>query len=144
MVLANYIRYRIELRKQKKDARELEKKAPPDSAEAAESGQWADYMRDVELSDQWRSLIITQYLERQADSLGVLLPSRSDKEVYARVAWDDHPDEPYYLTPSGLKIVRDAVREEQKHRREFWGFWITSLTGLGGVIIGVLSLWPKS
>lgn len=144
MILANYIRYRIELRKQKKDARELEKKAPPDSAEAVESGQWANYMRDVELSDQWRSLIITQYLERQADSLGVLLPSRSDKEIYARVAWDDHPDEPYYLTPSGLKIVRDAVREEQKHRREFWGFWITSLTGLGGVIIGVLSLWPKS
>lgn len=143
MILANYIRYRIELRKQKKDARALEKKAPPDCEQAVESGEWANYMRHVELSDQWRSLIITQYLERQADSLGVFLPSRSDKEIYARVDWDDHPDEPYYLTPSGLKAVRDAVREEQKHRREFWGFWITSLTGLGGVIIGVLSLWPS-
>ncbi|WP_212810922.1 hypothetical protein [Pseudomonas sp. Ost2] len=143
MFFYNYIKYRVELRKQKKDAKELEKKAPPDCEQAYESGQWADYMQKVELSDQWRSLLITRYLEREADSLGVFLPSRSNAELYARVAWDDHPDEPYYLLPPGLKVVRDAVREERKHRREFWGFWITSFTGLGGVIIGVLSLWPK-
>ncbi|MNL14868.1 hypothetical protein D3C87_1358290 [compost metagenome] len=143
MLFTNYIKYRVELSKQKKDAKELEKHAPPDCEEAHASGLWADYIQKVELSDQWRSLIITQYLERKADSLGVQLPSRSNADVYARVAWDDHPDEPYYLTPAGLKVVRDAVREEQKHRREFWGFWITSFTGLGGVIIGVLSVWPK-
>lgn len=143
MFFYNYFKYRVELRKQKKGAKELEKKAPPDCEQAHESGQWTDYMQEVELSDQWRSLLVTQYLEREADSLGVLLPSRSNAELYARVAWDDHPDEPYYLLPAGLKVVREAVREERKHRREFWGFWIASFTGLGGVIIGVLSLWPK-
>lgn len=143
MLFTNYIKYRIELRKQKKDAQELERNAPPDSEEAHETGQWAGYMQKVEQSDQWRSLVITQYLEREADSLGVSLPSRSNREIYARVAWDDHPDEPYYLTPTGLKLVRDAVREEQKHRRDLWAFWIASCTGLGGVIIGVLSVWPK-
>lgn len=143
MILASYIRYRIELRKQKREARQLERNAPPNSAQAFENGEWANYSRYLDLSDQWRSLIITQYLERQADSLGVLLPSRSNTDFYTRVAWDDHPDEPYYFTDAGMRIVRDAVREEQKHHREFWGFWITSFTGLGGVIIGVLSLWPK-
>ncbi|HGM5580801.1 TPA: hypothetical protein ACKP22_002488 [Pseudomonas putida] len=143
MVLPNYIRYRYDLYRQKQADRALQKKGAPFGEEAEETGEAAEYQRQVELSEQWRALIQTDYYRRKAEALLVALPEESDATMYSRVSWDDAEDEPLYLTPLGLRTVKSALREEQRHRREVLGFWIASLTGVGGVIIGVLSVWPK-
>lgn len=143
MVLPNYIRYRYDLHRQRQADRALKAKGAPFGEEATETGEADEYYRQIELSEQWRALIQTNYYRRKAEALLVPLPEESDVNMFSRVAWDDAEDEPLYLTPLGLRTVRAAIREEEKHRREVFGFWFASFTGLGGVIIGVLSVWPK-
>lgn len=138
-MLPNYIQYRYELFKQKKAAKSLSKSEPPDSEQSYESGEMADYIHRWELSEQWRASIQTNYYRRKAESLLVQMPEESDSAMFARVDWDDHPDEPYYLTPLGLRTVRDSIRAEQKHKREAVGYWFGIAVGLIGAITGLVS-----
>ncbi|KQT68019.1 MULTISPECIES: hypothetical protein [Pseudomonas] len=138
-MLPNYIQYRYELFKQKRAANALLKSEPPDSENSYETGEMADYVRRWELSEQWRALIQTNYYRRKAESLLVQMPEESDSAMFARVDWDDHPDEPYYLTPLGLRTVRDSIRAEQKHKREAVGYWFGIAVGLIGAITGLVS-----
>ncbi|PAA12410.1 hypothetical protein [Pseudomonas fragi] len=138
-MLPNYIQYRYELFKQKKAAKSLSISEPPDSEQSYESGEMADYVHRWELSEQWRASIQTNYYRRKAESLLVQMPEEVDSTMYSRVDWNDHPDEPYYLTPLGLKTVRDSIRVEQKHRRESVGYWFGIVVGLIGAITGLVS-----
>jgi hypothetical protein len=144
MRLPNYIRYRVELRKQQKHATELRKNEPPDCETAHEYGQWAEYEHQLELSDQWLARILTVYYLRRAESLLVNPPDINDPLMARKTDWNDHPDEPHFMTELGLQTIKMSIREEEKHRREVAGFWLTSLTGLIGAAIGLISVWPKS
>jgi hypothetical protein len=139
----NYLKYRLELRKQRIHAEDLEKKAPDDCEQNHENGALGNYFRQLENSEQWRALIQTEYFIQEAERLLVPIPEYSDKTMYSRVEWDDHPDEPYYLTAIGLKSLKASVREEKKHRREIAAFWMSSLTGLIGVTIGLITIISK-
>ena len=140
-MLPNYIQYRYDLLRQKRSAKALAKKEPQNCEQSHESGAMQSYHRDLELSDQWRALIQTDYYRRKAESLLVEIPGINDAGMYSRVEWDDHPDEPYYLTPAGLKVVKAAIREEQKHRRESIGYWFAIAVGLIGAITGLVSVF---
>jgi hypothetical protein len=144
MRLPNYIRYRVELRKQKEHAAGLRKNEPPDCESAYEQGQWAEYEHQLELSDQWLARILTVYYLRRAESLLVKVPDINDPLIARKTDWDDHPDEPYFMTELGLDTIKRSIREEEKHRREIAGFWLTSLTGLIGAAIGLISIWHNS
>lgn len=139
----NYLKYRLELRKQKKHAEELRKKAPEDCEQNQENGTFNDYFHQMESSEQWRALIQTEYFIREAERLLVPIPEYSDKTMYSRVEWDDHPDEPYYLTELGLKTLKAAVRDEKKHRRDIAAFWMSASTGLIGATIGLITIISK-
>ncbi len=139
----NYLKYRLELRKQKKHAEELRKKAPEDCEQNQENGAFNDYFHQMEGSEQWRALIQTEYFIREAERLLVPIPEYSDKTMYSRVEWDDHPDEPYYLTELGLKTLKAAVRDEKKHRRDIAAFWMSASTGLIGATIGLITIISK-
>lgn len=143
MVLPNYIQYRYDLYRQKKADRALRKNPPPDSEQAHENGDIQQYVHELELSEQWRAIIQTDYYRRKAEALLVQMPPEDDASMYSRVGWDDHHDMYRYLTPLGLRTVRASIREEQKHRRDVLGFWIAGVTGLGGIVIGIISVWPK-
>lgn len=140
-MLPSYIQYRFELFKQKKAAKALLESEPPDSEQSYETGEMADYVHRWELSEQWRASIQTKYYRRNAESLLVQMPDELDSTMFARVDWEDHPDEPYYLTPLGLKTVRDSIRAEQKHRRESVGYWFGIAVGLIGAITGLVSVF---
>ena len=140
-MLPNYIQYRYDLFRQKRSAKALEKTAPLDCEESRETGALQEYFRREELSEQWRALIQTDYYRRKAESLLIDMPDTNDPTMYSRVGWEDHPDEPYYLTPAGLKVVKATVREEQKHRREAVGYWFGILVGLIGAITGLVSVF---
>ena len=142
-MLPNYVQYRVELFKHRRDANALRKSEPPDSEQSYESGEMAEYVRRWELSEQWRASIQTSYYRRKAESLLVQMPDESDSTMFSRVDWNDHPDEPYYLTPLGLRTVRDLIRAEQKQRRESVGYWFGIAVGLIGAITGLVSAFKS-
>jgi hypothetical protein len=45
-----------------------------------------------------------------------------------------------YLSVEGMRELRREIRIEQKERSEVARAWLTSLTGLGGVIVAILAL----
>lgn len=50
---------------------------------------------------------------------------------------------PELLSPQGIKYLRDKIREEERAGREVWkdrAAIISGLTGLGGVVIGIISV----
>jgi len=94
----------------------------------------------VRAASDWLEVLKTRQLRRRATRLGVSFPSQGEPGMYDFMEWDDDHEESAFLTESGYAEVRRRIREEEKYRREVWGFWIASLTGLLGTLIGVLSL----
>lgn len=136
----NYLRYRLALRKHAKAEKELEKSYPPNLSNDFDSGQFNDYIRGEDQVYQWKMLIQTEYFRNKADVLNVPMPDPSDKEMYDSVEWDDDPQQPKYLTGKGVRSIRAAVREEEKHRREASGYWFGIVVGVIGALTGLISV----
>lgn len=82
----------------------------------------------------------TRYLLRVAHRLIVPIPSYSDEENWE----DSNYDGMRYLVPGAIHKLRTAIRAEQKLRRETILMWlpaIGAITGLLGVIIGLVAVW---
>lgn len=60
--------------------------------------------------------------------------------MYGQVEWDDDESQPCYLTDVGVKLMRDRIRAEKKHRREVAAFWVTSVVGVLGAVTGMISI----
>lgn len=100
-------------------------------------GSWA---QDAAKNDQWRRLIVTRFLRFEADRFGVDLPNTKQQGMYGQVEWDDDESQPYYLTDVGMRLTRDGIRSEKKHRREVAAFWVTSVVGVIGALTGMISV----
>jgi len=135
----NYIQYRIDLRKQNKAQRALDKTRPAETQENYDSGALDFVAREEDGLFEWKRLIQTEYYRRKADNLLVQMPNVTDEAMYQQVEWDKDPKEPRYLTDEGLRVVRKAIREEQKHKREAFGYWFGIAVGLIGAITGLVS-----
>ncbi|NMG71820.1 hypothetical protein [Parazoarcus communis] len=100
------------------------------------TGDWGA----VQAAENWLAVIVTRHLSRRAAKLDVPMPSRDEPEMYRSMEWDYDNNETAFLTERGIFEVKARIREEEKHRREVFGFWVTTITGLLGATIGVLSL----
>lgn len=137
--LPNYVQYRLELQKQSKAQKELDKKRPAESLQSHESGEQQYYdMQDEELYE-WKRLIQTRYYRNHADKLAVPMPGFDEDGMYVTVDWDKNNKQPRYLTDKGLKVVRSAIREEEKLRREAFGYWFGIAVGLIGALTGLVA-----
>jgi hypothetical protein len=96
----------------------------------------ADYfmVRD-EYEDQIDSLV-TRHLTQQAERYLLPVPEYSD-ELWRESKTSLHAR---YLTRMGMVQLQTLIREYEKHERERVGFWITSLVGVLGGIIGVVGV----
>lgn len=143
MLFWETIKLRLVLKKIRKIEIEHNSKLPtgPDEDIAfGESGVWQEHFKTADNIYEWRQLELTSYLEKAADELLVVLPSKKKSEFWTRVEWDDDPAEPYYLTLKGVAEAKRAIREEQKARREAIAFWIPIVFGCTGLLMGVLAL----
>lgn len=136
----NYLKYRLALRRNAKAQKNLEKIYPPNLSDDFDSGQFNDYIRREDQVYQWKMLIQTEYFRNKADILNVPMPDPSDKELYDTVEWDDDPKQPKYLTDKGALAIRSAIREEEKHRREAFGYWFGIVVGVIGALTGLISV----
>lgn len=137
--LPNYIQYRLELLKQSKAQKVFEKNRPAETHEAYESGHLQSYDMQGDDLYEWKRLIQTRYYRNKADSLLVQMPSFEVEGMYERVEWDKDNKQPRYLTDEGLRVVRSAIREEQKHRREAVGYWFGMAVGVIGAMTGLVA-----
>lgn len=137
--MISYFRYKLLLRKIAKAEEELEKKSPPNTQEAHDRGEVQYYIQESNDLYEWRRLVQTEYYRKIADRLLVQMPSIEDETMYEQVEWENDPKQPRYLTEKGFKAIRDAIREERKHRREAFGYWFGIVVGVIGALTGLVS-----
>lgn len=137
--MISYFRYKLLLRKIAKHEEQLEKRAPPNTREAHENGQVQNYVQESNNLYEWKRLVQTERYRKIADRLLVQMPSIEDGAMYEQVEWDNDPKQPRYLTDKGFKAIRDAIREERKHRREAFGYWFGIVVGVIGALTGLVS-----
>ncbi|GFM87791.1 hypothetical protein PSCICO_31900 [Pseudomonas cichorii] len=138
--MLSYFRYKLLLRKIEKHLQDLDKRKPLNTVEAHESGEMGVYIEESNDLYEWKRLVQTDYYRKKADKLLVQMPSIEDATMYEQVEWDKDPKQPRYLTDKGFKEIRDAVREEQKHRREAFGYWFGISAGIIGALTGLVSV----
>jgi hypothetical protein len=134
MWLPRYLRLRWDLRKVKLEEQKLNKHILDTNSDVEAYVRWQDNVYE------WRQMVLTTYWVSKAESFAIELPSWS-KETHGRVDWENDESQPWYLHPEGISIVRAAVREEQKHRREAYAFWVTGVLGLIGAATGFLAVY---
>jgi hypothetical protein len=102
-----------------------------------------DWQSDFDLLREEIGVAETNLIIRQGEKYGVGVPVQMgnfgvwiEGRAYAN----------HYLSPDAVSNMRAAIRDEKKARWEVWARWVpvfSALTGLGGVIIGLLSFLNK-
>jgi len=141
--LPDALRFQIEIRLCRAAQEKMEKNSPPNTRAAHESGAVSQYVQEMSELYQWRRDLITREYRRKLDRLSVPMPSYRDDRYWEMVDCAVTGEVIRCLSADGEVAARAALREEQKHRREVKAFWLTWITGLGGILIGVISVWPK-
>ncbi|AMS20637.1 hypothetical protein C4J95_2891 [Pseudomonas orientalis] len=135
--------FKIALRRCRRAEEQLHKTAPPNTRAAESSGAIYEYMREsLDLFQERRSLISNNY-RRMADVLNVPMPDFEDEKMWERIENDYTGRTSRTLTVAGELATIAIIREAQKHRREVRAFWLTWFTSLGGILIGIISVWKK-
>jgi hypothetical protein len=142
MFEAIQLRNRVRNLQRERDRALVEPSQKNTAAEAAkaedERTQWmADYfMVKDEYEDQIDSLV-TRYLTRQAELYMLPIPDYSDE-----LLWRESKTSlsARYLTRVGKLQLQTVIREHERQERDRLGFWITSLVGVLGGIIGVIGV----
>lgn len=139
---ANWV-YKRALRRCRRAEEKLQKTAPPNTRAAESSGAIYEYRwESLDLFQERRSLI-SNYYRRRADALSVPMPDIDDETMWEKIENDYTGRTTRTLTTAGELATISIIREAEKHRREVKAFWLTWVTGMGGILIGVISVWPK-
>lgn len=135
--------FRLELRECRRAEEKLRKTAPPNTSESQQNGSIYEYQRESLDLFQLRRSIITSNYRRIADGLSVPMPDFAESAMWERIENDFTGRTTWALTTAGELATITIIREAEKHRREVKAFWLTWFTGMGGILIGVISVWPK-
>jgi hypothetical protein len=134
-------RYRIELKRARAAEAALNASSPADTQEAYESGAIHSYLVEMSDAHQWRRTLITAEYRRRAEALSVPFPAYQDNVFWEEVENELTQQSIRCLSAQGESLVKAAIREEQKHRREAVGYWFTLVLGLIGAITGLVSVF---
>ncbi|MBD8601479.1 hypothetical protein IFT80_02360 [Pseudomonas sp. CFBP 8771] len=134
-------RHRIEMAQARRLEALLIAASPPDTREAHESGAVQCYMQEMSEIHQWRRELITANYRRKADALSVLFPGYQDEVYWEEVENELTQQTLRCLSPKGEAMLKAAIREERKHRREAVGYWFGIAVGLIGAITGLVSVF---
>ncbi|HET9305304.1 MAG TPA: hypothetical protein VFO46_04690 [Candidatus Sulfotelmatobacter sp.] len=130
----SYDKKRKALKKQKADPAKFAELATDEYCEINDIDGGIDYAISNKLLDEARGLDVN-------------IPGHDQVGV-----WINHEDgELNWLSPQGRTLVRRSIDEEKTRRRESKAWWwktviipaITALTGLAGVITGLIAIMKK-
>jgi len=116
--------YKRRLRKLQKERSQIERRSRSElNAATGEDrqrlqAQWSsDYYFVQEEIDELQS----DYLLQQAERLDISTPIRATGEFWELM---NHAGDRLILTARGREEIRAKIRNEQKHAREAWGFYL--------------------
>ena len=103
-----------------------------------------DYRFEIELHDEDEDAYLTKRLLAKARRLRVSIPHRYNNDNAESEYWyRGQYTGGWYLTTSGISILRDAIRCEEKARYEShapWLAWLSGFTGVIGALTGLIAL----
>lgn len=134
-------RHRIEMAQARRQEALLIAASPPNTREAHESGAVQCFMQEMSELHQWRRELITADYHRKADALSVPFPSYQEEAYWEEVDNQLTQQILRCLSPRGEALVRAAIREERRHRREAVGYWFGIVIGVIGAISGLISVF---
>jgi hypothetical protein len=151
--MLDYLRFRYELWQCDRWARRISKKFDKERKEAKARGAKSDElegitsreMSELHWNDEDLMVAHTRRLSKMAHKLMIEVGGRWDPET--KDDWEEGQQVYQYLTPKGMKKLREAIRAEQKARREMFLMWvpvIAGFTGLVGAATGLIALLVKS
>lgn len=131
-----------------KEYRKLQAKARKEKEEEEINRLIHEEMWETDLINDEILQLQSRYLLNKAEKY--LLPKPEFKSQDG--AWEQSEiTGKWRLNQPALSELKTVVRNEQKQLRDRWQSWLTSLsvfigalTGLAGVLIGLLSVWPNS
>lgn len=132
-------RFRMELEECRAHIKLVEKSRPADD----ENGDMYGFYCEISDAYQWRRILITDNYRRLTEALSVPMPDFRDSKLWEPVESGMTEQSVNCLTPAGEHAAIAIISEARKHRRDVVSFWLTGLTGIGGVIIGIVSILAK-
>ncbi len=113
---------------------------PPNTQEAHDYGLHHNYYCEMSDLIQDRRMLITKNYRRQIEGLSMPMPDPADPKLWEDVESGITQQSERCLTKAGEHAAISIIREAKKYRRDAITAWCTALTGLGGTVIGVLSM----
>ncbi|MFJ2527872.1 hypothetical protein [Pseudomonas helmanticensis] len=136
---ASYL-FKVRLRELDELGDRIWSERPPNTQEAHDAGlqhsfycEWSDLTQD-------RRVLITKNYRRLIENLSMPMPDPADPKLWEDVESGFTQQSERCLTMAGEHAAISIIREARKYRRDALMAWCTALTGLGGSVIGVLSL----
>jgi hypothetical protein len=140
-----YFKYRKGLRSLNKEVAKLEQEYT--DAENSYNGEddrgHLNYLASQQMElDIWIEYRKTLYFKSKADALLIPMPPVEDATMYTSQDVGEASDV-NILTLNGIHYLKNKIREEHKAKRDVIAFYLTSCTGLIGVVIGLVSVLKK-
>jgi len=133
-----WLSYRYQLARLHRQRKRIERGWAKARAKAKSESKDQEELRDIaflaqheieELEEDIR-LLETRYLTALAERHLLPIPQREEAEVTGR----------YMFSRETIKQLRSLIRAEQKERSELARSWLAGVTGLIGVLIGLLAV----
>lgn len=100
----------------------------------------SDYRFEDDIIEDEINMMISRYWISKAQHLFLPTPSKEDPTMWSEAS--NMPDRKV-LTHEGITKIRSQVRAERKEQMEMCLPWLTALTGLIGVLIGLVAILRK-
>lgn len=142
--IKNWWEARKEIRSLRRSIKELEEKYAPlvDAAGEDEYLVIDNYIDDVSAYEPRLKFLKTNQLLRKATKLGIDVPAKNTD--WFSDTYSVHVDSHYrVLTELGEAKVRNLIRKQKREDMEWWLKVIGALTGLIGVLIGLVAILKK-
>jgi len=133
------LQFRLALKDHDSLQRRIESTRPPETREAYEAGAIKMFWDEISDVCQSRQTLITENYQRIARNLSVPMPDMRDPELWEEVENSMLQISFRCLTSKGEQAIKNAIREEQKHRRDVVLFYFGIAVGLIGAATGLVS-----
>jgi len=137
-----YLQYRMKLRRLRKKQLEISQKLNKINTNAKTQDDYAEassVFQDEEKITKWIEYLQTEFHRKICQNLGIPFLNLKDENLFYQYDFDDDEGERNIFTTIGLYDIKKLIRQERKEKRESFGYWATIVSGILGILIGLVS-----
>ncbi|MFN3784859.1 MAG: hypothetical protein ACK4R6_13150 [Spirosomataceae bacterium] len=95
---------------------------------------------EVENLQKWTEFLKTEYYFKRCNKLIIPIPEKSNNSYYYEFNFDDDLGDRKIFTTEGFSKVRSLIRQEMKEKGEIVTFWTSTIIGIIGSLIGLITV----